>query len=132
MWRYLIAALLALHGLVHTVGFLAAWQLRAIAGVTATPSFPTLDAGATPVLALGSLWLVAGAGFIVGGTGLATQTPWWIPVTAFAALLSLVLATMWWQSAPIGIAIDVAVLGFLLIATRGRGGAWLRKEGIPT
>jgi hypothetical protein len=30
----------------------------------------------------------------------------------------LLLTAIWWQSAPFGIAIDVVVLGFLLLASR--------------
>ena len=122
MWRYLLAVILVLHGLVHAIGFAAAWQFGGIAGVSATPSVPTLEEASATALALGALWLVAGAGFVVGGIALATARAAWVPITAAAGILSLALTAMWWQSAPVGIAIDVAVLGFLvLVATRRTG-----------
>jgi hypothetical protein len=127
MWRYLISAVLALHGLIHAIGFAAAWQLGALTGVTAAPSFPTLNAGSAPVLVLGVLWVVAGAGFVLGGVGLAADRSWWVAVTAASALLSLVLTGMWWQSAPVGIMIDLAVFAFLFLVTRGTGAGLMRR-----
>lgn len=125
VWRYLLASVLVLHGLLHGIGFAATWRIGGPSGVTATPSFPHLEAGTAPVLALGVLWLLAGAGFVLGGAGLAWRRHWWTPLTACAALLSLGLCTMWWQSAPIGIAADLVVLGFLtlLISPLGRDGS---------
>jgi hypothetical protein len=128
MWRYLVSAVLALHGLIHAIGFAAAWQLGALTGVTAAPSFPTWNARSAPVLVLGVLWLMAGAGFVLGGIGLAADRSWWVPAAAASALLSLVLTGMWWQSAPVGIAIDLAVLAFLVLVTRGAG-AGLKRRG---
>jgi hypothetical protein len=129
MWRYLIAALLALHGLVYAIGFAASWQVATMAGVSSTPSFRALESGSSPVLVLGALWLAAGPGFVVGAIGLIARRSWWFPTTAAAAVLSLVLTAMWWQSAPIGIAIDVVVLGFLLLLTSRPRGALLTREG---
>lgn len=115
IWRYLLAAVLALHGLIHVIGFAAAWRLGGLSGVTAAPAFPHLEAGSAPVLALGALWLLAGAGFVVGGAGLAVRRHWWSWVTGGAAVLSLALCVMWWRSAPVGIAADLLVLGLLTV-----------------
>lgn len=115
VWRYLLAALLALHGLVHVAGFAAAWQPGGLQGVSATSSFSGLQAGTPAALFLGVLWLVAGAGFVAGGGLLALRRHWWSTVTACTAVLSLALCVMWWQSAAVGIAADAVVLGFLVL-----------------
>lgn len=115
VWRYLLAATLGLHGVIHVVGFAAAWQLGSLTGVTATPSLPGVGTGTPAALALGLMWLVPAAGFVVGGAALALRLHWWSLVTACAAVLSLALCSMWWQSAPIGMAVDAVVLGFLIL-----------------
>lgn len=115
VWRYLLAAALAMHGLLHGVGFAAVWQQGALPGVSATSSLPGLEAGTPAAWFLGVLWLVAGAGFIAGAGVLALRRHWWSAVTACAAVLSLALCSMWWQSAAFGIAADAAVLGFLVL-----------------
>jgi hypothetical protein len=115
VWRYLLAAALALHGLIHVVGFAAAWQVGGLTGATATPSFPGVEAGTPAALALGVMWLAPALGFVLGGAALALRGHWWSLVTAGAAILSLGLCSMWWQTASIGIAVDVLVLGFLAL-----------------
>jgi hypothetical protein len=38
VWRYLIGALIALHGLIHAIGFSATWSLGKATVVSATPT----------------------------------------------------------------------------------------------
>lgn len=64
MWRYVVGALLALHGLIHATGLAASWQLGDRPDVTAAPSVASLRPGSPIVLVLGVLWLIAGAAFV--------------------------------------------------------------------
>jgi hypothetical protein len=49
MWKYLLATLFILHGLIHALGFAATWQIGSISAVSSTPSLiGGLSAGAAP------------------------------------------------------------------------------------
>lgn len=72
MWGYLVAAVLALHASIHALGFFATWRIGRVDAVAASPNLlASLTAGSQPVLALGVLWLVAKAVFLVSAIGLA-------------------------------------------------------------
>lgn len=118
LWRYLIVALFALHGLIHLIGVVAAWQLDQVSGVASTPTFPAgLAAGSPVVLALGAAWLVALAAFLAAAVGLALRQSWWRAMTVAAALVSLVVCLAWWNDAWIGVLINVGILVGLAIST---------------
>lgn len=123
LWRWLVVALFLLHGMIHAMGFAAAWRLGGTV-VASVPTFPAgLKAGSPLILALGVLWLVALAAFLTTAVGLALHMAWWKWVAAGAAALSLVLCVAWWSDAAIGVIINVAILAGLLIqvwATRAR------------
>lgn len=54
MWKYLIAILFALHGLIHALGFAATWQIGPISAVSSTPSLiADLSMGGAAVRVLG-------------------------------------------------------------------------------
>ena len=123
VWRWLVVALFALHGLVHLMGFNAVWG-PSESGIASVPTFPAgLTAGSPVVLALGVLWLVAMAAFLAAAAGLILRASWWKGMAAGAAALSLLLCAAWWNDAPIGVIINVAILAGLAIqtwATRAR------------
>ncbi len=124
LWRWLVVALFALHGLVHVVGFTAVWGLGQPGAVSRLPAFPGgLTAGSPVVLALGVLWLVALAAFLAAAASLALHRAWWKVVAAGAAALSLILCVAWWNDALVGVIINVAILAGLALqtwATRAR------------
>ena len=118
IWRFLIAALLGLHGLIHLIGSAATWRLGQPTVVSAVPGYPAgLAVGGVPARALGVLWLVATLGFLLAAVGLASETSWWRGLGAAAAVLSLLLCLAWWNDAKAGAIIDVAILIGLAIAT---------------
>ena len=65
--------------------------------------------------ALGMLWGVAGAAFVVAGIGLASGTSWWVQATAGAAALSLLLSLLDWRIAYVAAAVDATVLAGLVM-----------------
>ena len=107
---YIVAIGLALHGLVHALGFAAAWRLGAVSAVSATPSLVSIAEGSPLARILGLLWLGVALTFVVAAGGLVATTSWWRIVTASAAVLSLVLCVAWWNNAKAGMALDVAIL----------------------
>ena len=132
IWRWLVIALLTLHGLVHMVGFAAVWGLGQPGAVTRVPAIPAgLTAGSPAVLALGVLWLIAMAAFLAAAAGLLIHAAWWRVVAAGAAALSLLLCAAWWNDALVGIIINVAILAGLALQTwamRARHPSDIRKE----
>jgi hypothetical protein len=110
MVTYIVAIGLALHGLVHALGFAAAWRLGAVSAVSTTPSLVSIAEGSPLTRILGLLWLCAALIFVVAAGGLVATTTWWRIVAASAAVLSLVLCVAWWNDAKAGAALDVAIL----------------------
>ncbi len=111
LWRYLVVALFVLHGLIHFMGVVAAWQIDQVSGVASIPTFPAgLAAGSPLILALGALWLIALSAFLLAATGLMLQLRWWRPMAIAAAIISLVVCVAWWHDAWIGAFIDGGIL----------------------
>jgi hypothetical protein len=118
VWRYLVGALIALHGLIHAIGFSATWNLGKATVVSATPTYPSgLATGATSVRVLGVLWVVAMVAFLAAAVGVVTVAPWWKGLAGGAAVLSLLLCLAWWNDAKAGVVIDLLILVGLVIAT---------------
>jgi hypothetical protein len=115
MWRYPIATLLALHGLVHVIGVAVYWKLAEPADFT----YPTslldgrLDAPTTVVWIMGGGWLIATAGFLLAAAGLIRAATWTTEVVLASVLLSLVLCVLAMPEAVAGIALNLAIAGGL-------------------
>ena len=115
IWVYLVALLFALHGLVHTLGLTATWQIGPARTVSASPELaPAITAGSPQAKLLGVLWLIAMTGFVAASAGLMAHEPWWRTVAAAAAVGSLALCIAWWSDAKVGVIIDVAILAGLI------------------
>ena len=115
IWVYLVALLFALHGLVHTLGLTATWQIGPAGTVSASPELaPAITAGSPQAKLLGVLWLIAMTGFVAASAGLMAHEPWWRTVAAAAAVGSLALCIAWWSDAKVGVIIDVAILAGLI------------------
>jgi hypothetical protein len=111
VWKYLVAVGFALHGLIHSMGFMATWQLGKISAVSAAPNLLSgVAAGSGPAKVLGLLWLAALIAFLSSAGGLVTGQSWWLPLAAAAAVLSLALSIVWWNDAKFGALIDIAIL----------------------
>jgi hypothetical protein len=103
MIRYVVAAALVLHGLIHTMGFLVAFRLAKLPLVLA----PFWLSPATWERPLGLLWLIAGSGFAASGLMLLQgRTSWWL-LGALALPLSQLLIVLAWQDAKAGTWLNV-------------------------
>lgn len=117
MRRLIIGAVLAVHGAIHLMGFLAYWKITEFEGL----AYPTsllgglLGAPDGLVRALGVLWLIAAVGFMLGARALVTQRAWWWRALAAVTLLSLALSVLGWPEAQFGFVINVVILGCLLL-----------------
>jgi len=111
MARWVIAVLFVLHGLVHLLGFVVPWKLATVSGFPyRTDILSGMDVGAAGARLIGLLWLLAGLGFVAGGVALAFGASFWWAIVLCAGVLSLALATLWWQQAYAGLVIDIVAL----------------------
>jgi hypothetical protein len=126
--QYALAIVLVIHGVAHLVGFVVPWRL---ARLEEMPFGTTLlggriDVGDRGIRAVGILWLVAALAYLAAAVGVALLLPWWIPAVATVTVFSLALCVLGWPDSRIGVAVDLAILAFLMA-----GGAlgWLPTEG---
>src|SRR5690349_17519524 len=116
--RYVLAALMALHGIAHLVGFVGSWNLGPPA--PAVPYKTTVlaghvDLGDVGIRVVGVLWLAAAIAFVVTAVGAAMNVEWWMRMALVVTLGSLALTVLEWPLARIGLYVDVALLGAILL-----------------
>jgi hypothetical protein len=118
--RFVIAAILGAHGIVHFVGFVSSWQIATFAELPykTTILAGQIDIGDGGIRAMRLLWLFAGLGFLVAAIGLATQTPWALRLIAVIVAASLVLCLMGWPDSRIGLWVNIGVAALLLLNAR--------------
>ena len=103
MVRYIVAAALVVHGLIHSMGFLVAFRLAKLPLVVTPSSLPSTS-WERPV---GLFWLLAGSGFAASAMMLLQgRTSWWVP-GAVAIPLSQLLIVLAWQDAKAGTWLNV-------------------------
>lgn len=105
-------ACIAIHGLIHLMGFLAYWPLSKI---TELPYKTTLlggrwEIGASGTRIAGLVWMAAALGFLAAALALAFGRSFWAPVLLGAALLSLTICALDWKAAFRGAWIDAGLL----------------------
>lgn len=112
--------ILALHGLVHLMGWVAYWPLADIADLPYKTTLfnGTWNLGDGGMRIFSVLWAIAALGFVTAGVGLITGQGWTAQALAFSALLSLVITALDWGVAFRGTVIDVIVLVALLVVPR--------------
>jgi hydrogenase/urease accessory protein HupE len=102
------AVFMVLHGLVHVVGFTVPWGLGGPRGIESSTRIlnHSIEAGDTGVKLLGFIWLAAAVAFVAARR------------SAVALVLgSTVLCTVGLPGSIMGLAIDVVLLGLLLVAS---------------
>jgi len=119
--RTSIAIVLALHGLVHLIGFVVPWRLATIAGFPygTASAWAGYGLGNVGAKLLGFAWLLVCVGFVVAAVGLATWAPWAILLLALDAAASIVLCAGAVPAAAAGLVVDVLILGALFVLRVG-------------
>jgi predicted cation transporter len=121
MTRMLAAALLAVHGLIHLIGFVVPWGIAQVEG------FPYRTSALAGAVALGEpgarlvgvAWLVLAVGFVVAGVATWRRAAWAAPLTAALAVASIVICTLGLPESVAGIVVNVwilAALGWIAVA----------------
>ncbi len=116
--RIALALFLFVHGIAHLVGFVGTFQLS-----PSVPFNPKVLGGAATVEGLGLKtygvsWLLLSLGFAVVAVGGLLSAHWWLPAAVAVTASSLVLCTVGWPEARIGLFINVALLLLFAVAER--------------
>lgn len=110
--KYILVALLLIHGLIHLLGFVKAFDLAQPAQLQAPITRP-----------MGILWLAAALLLVVsGGMVLMAVRWWWLPA-AFGVVLSQILIITAWGDAKAG-TIANALLLLPIVVTALNGAPW--------
>jgi hypothetical protein len=118
--RLVLAALMAMHGVAHLVGFAGAWQL---APAKEIPYKTTVLAGHAQlgdvgIRVMGILWLLAALAFIAAAGGAVFNARWWINAALIVTAVSLAMTIVEWPEARLGLVVNVAILAALLLLFR--------------
>jgi hypothetical protein len=106
--KYLLLAVVAVHGLIHLMGVAKAFGLA------------PLDQLRTPITQpLGLVWLAAAVLFLVGAAGLVVAPGWWWVPTGAGLVLSQIVIVASWGDAKFGTVANAVVLVPVLVAALG-------------
>jgi hypothetical protein len=113
MIQIVAAVLLALHGVIHLIGFVTPWRIATLQGFTyrTTALNGTLEIGDGGARLVGLLWLALAVGFVVAGYGVWRGKPWAPALTGVLAAASLVICVLGLPEAFAGITINLVILG---------------------
>jgi hypothetical protein len=122
--RRIAAILLALHGVIHLIGFVTPWRIATLEGFAyrTTVLNGALDVGDAGVRVVGLVWLGLTAGFLAAGYGVWRGKRWAVGLTGVLAVVSLVVCLLGLPETFAGIAIDGVILAALayIVFIRGR------------
>lgn len=113
MIQTVAAVLLALHGIIHLIGFVTPWRIATLQGFTyrTTALNGALEIGDSGARLIGLVWLALAIGFVAAGYGVWRGEPWALALTGVLAVVSLVVCVLGLPEAFAGIAINVVILG---------------------
>lgn len=118
--RIALSILAALHGIAHLVGFAVPWRLvdSPDAPYTTTVLGGRLDLGAAGIRAVGILWLLVAAAFVLSAALALTNRAFWLPTMLAVTTISLMLTLVNLPASRIGVPINIAILAALLLGSR--------------
>lgn len=98
---YVAIVIVALHGLIHLMGFVAYWPLGEIAELPYKTTFLNgrLNLSQTGMRLFGVLWLLAAVGLVGAAVSRVTDQSWWLPLMLVATVVSLVITVLDWSNA---------------------------------
>jgi hypothetical protein len=111
---------LALHGLVHLLGFVSYLKLATV------PTLPyktavlggRLELGTAGMNVFGLAWGVAALGFVLVAAAYLLGWNWWRPALMTVTLLSLLLTVLDYGPAKAGIVVNLVILALLVLVPR--------------
>lgn len=116
---YVFALALTIHGLIHLLGIGVYFELVEMADLPyKTTLLGGVDVGDTGIRIFGALNGVAAAGFVASAVGLVTEWSNWQSLLLAVTLFSLVLTTLDWTVAYMGVLANLAILAVLFVESR--------------
>jgi hypothetical protein len=112
MIRTLAAIVLALHGVIHLIGFVVPWRIATLQDFAyRTTAFNgALDLSDAGARVVGVVWLALTLGFLAAGYALKRGRPWAVALTAVLAVVSLLVCLVGLPETAAGVVIDLLVL----------------------
>ncbi len=112
MIRRIAAPLLALHGVIHLIGFVTPWRIATLEGFAyrTTVFNGASDVGDVGARVIGLVWLGLTFGFLAAGYGVWRRARWSVGVTGVLAVVSLIVCVLGLPEAGAGAAIDGVIL----------------------
>jgi hypothetical protein len=109
--RLAAAAFLALHGLVHALGFVAQWQLAKLEGLAYRTTIfnGAIEVGDTGARIVGLAWLVLVPAWLVAAYGVARARPWALLAVGAVSVLAAIVAAAGMPETRLGLMLDVAI-----------------------
>lgn len=105
MFRIIFAFIVAIHGLIHLMGFIKAFKLTEISQLAQDISKPT-----------GLLWLMSALLIITTLVAFLLKKDWWWMIATPAVILSQFLIIIHWQEAKFGTIANVIILASIIIS----------------
>jgi len=115
MFRRIAAVVLALHGVIHLIGFVSPWRIASVEGFAyrTTVLGGAQDVGDVGVRLIGLVWLGLTFGFLAAGYAVWRRKPWAAGLTGVFAVVSLVVCVAGLPETAAGVAINVAILALV-------------------
>lgn len=112
MIQTIAAILIALHGVIHLIGFVTPWRIATLEGFAYRTTIfnGAFDVGDVGVRVIGLVWLGLTFGFLAAGYGVWRGEPWAIGLTGVLAIVSLVVCLLGLPETFAGIAINIVIL----------------------
>jgi hypothetical protein len=107
MLRIFVAFIMAVHGLIHLLGFAKEWRLAAVSQLKGDTLIP-LTGGLARVVGL--LWLLACLLLLFATLTYLVRKEWWWMIGLVAIVLSQILITLYWQDAKFGSVANLILL----------------------
>jgi hypothetical protein len=105
MTKIVFIAIVVIHGLIHLLGFLKAFELANISELTQSITRP-----------LGIVWLTTALLLMTTAITFAIKIDWWWVIAIVAVVLSQILVITSWQDAKYGTIPNVLILGVVLLS----------------
>lgn len=103
MTKLIFIGIVVIHGLIHLLGFLKAFELAKISELTQSITRP-----------IGILWLITALLFVTTAITFAFKSDWWWATALVAVVLSQILVITFWQDAKFGSIPNLLVLVVVL------------------
>jgi hypothetical protein len=115
--RWGAGTVLALHGLIHLLGFVSYMRLATVPTLPYTTVVlgSRLELGTARMNVFGLAWGVAALGFVLAAAAFLLTWGWWRPALLIVTLLSLLITVLDYGPAKAGIVVNVVILAMLLI-----------------